>query len=233
MLKQSLLACAFICLASGAFAQQPAAPAPAPAPAPAAAPPQQPIRFFVTSAAKASGDLGGLAGADAICQSLASAAGAGDRTWRAYLSTQAANGQPAVNARDRIGTGPWHNAKGTQIAANVADLHGDNERDRNFINKDTALDEKGNSVPGVGDQPNQHDIITGSDSLGRAFTIADDRTCRNWTSAAATDRAIVGHTDRRGGGNVSWNSAHQTPGCDTESLRRVGGAGRLYCFATN
>ena len=143
MLKQSLMACALICLTSSAFAQQPAAPAPA---APAAAP-QQPMRFFVTSAAKASGDLGGLAGADAICQSLASAAGAGDRTWHAYLSTQAANGQPAVNARDRIGNGPWHNAKGTQIAANVADLHGDNERDRNFINKDSSLDEKGNSVP--------------------------------------------------------------------------------------
>ncbi len=207
--------------ASG-MAQQPAAPPP----------PPPPMTFFVTSTTPASGNLGGLTGADQICQNLAAAAGAGSRTWRAYLSTQAIDGQTAVNARDRIGAGPWHNAKGVQIAANNAELHGDVERDRNFINKDTTLDEKGNGVNGVGDTPNTHDILTGSDSTGRAIAGADDRTCRNWTSAT-TGAAMVGHSDRRGGRNVSWNSAHPTPGCDTESLRRVGGAGRLYCFAAN
>ncbi len=207
-------------LAQAAWAQQPAAP-------------QQPMRFFVSSAAPATGNLGGLAGADKICQDLAAAAGAGGRTWHAYLSTQASGGQPAVNARDRIGAGPWHNFKGVQIAPNVADLHGDNERDRNYLFKETALDEKGNVVPGRGDTPNIHDILTGSDSLGRAFTTTEDRTCRNWTSASPDDHAVVGHTDRQGGSNTSWNSAHPTPGCHTEGLRRVGGAGRLYCFAIN
>ena len=203
-----------------ANAQQPTAPAPPP-----------PMSFFVTSVARGTGNLGGLAGADQICQDLAAAVGAGGRTWRAYLSTQALDGQPAVNARDRIGAGPWHNSKGVQVAANVADLHGDNERDRNYINKDAALDEKGNTVNGVGDTPNQHDIMTGSDSLGRALATTEDRTCRNWTSELG-GAAMVGHSDRRGGGrNVSWNSSHLTPGCDQESLRRVGGAGRLFCFA--
>ena len=125
--------------------------------------PQEPMGFFVTSTVPQTGNLGGLEGADQICQDLAAAAGAGDRTWRAYLSTQEVDGQPAVNARDRIGTGPWHNAKGVLIAANVADLHGDDQRDRNNLYKDTATDEKGTLVNGRGDEPNQHDILTGSD----------------------------------------------------------------------
>jgi hypothetical protein len=192
--------------------------------------PPPPMRFFVTSDT-GTGNLGGIAGADARCQRLAAAAGAGDRTWRAYLSTQGAG---AVNARDRIGAGPWHNAKGELIANNVADLHGDNERDRNNLYKGSALDEKGNIVSGRGDQPNQHDILTGSDSLGRAFTVAEDRTCRNWT--VDTDEGVgaqVGHHDRNGGGTTSWNSGHRTPGCSVAALARVGGAGKLYCFATN
>jgi hypothetical protein len=194
--------------------------------------PPQPMRFFVTSETH-TGNLGGVAGADAICQRLATAAGAGARTWRAYISTQGAG---AVNARDRIGAGPWHNAKGEIIAANVADLHGDNERDRNNIYKGSALDEKGMVVPGRGDTPNQHDVLTGSDSLGRAFpaSVTDDRTCRNWTTDSDDNtHAQVGHTDRNGGNTTSWNSGHATPGCSVAALARVGGAGRLYCFATN
>lgn len=194
--------------------------------------PPQPMSFFLTSAGPGDGaKLGGLEGADKHCQTLAAAAGS-TKTWRAYLSQQAVGGKQAVNARDRIGAGPWHNAKGVQVAANVAELHGDVERDRNFINKDTSLDEKGSATNGVGDTPNTHDILTGSDSHGRTVAGADDRTCRNWTSASG-GAAMVGHSDRRGGRNVSWNSAHPTPGCDTESLRRVGGAGKLYCFAAN
>jgi hypothetical protein len=195
--------------------------------------PQQPMSFFITSAPPGHGNLGGLAGADTVCQNLAAAAGAGAKTWRAYLSTQAVGTTPGVNARDRIGTGPWFNAKGVRIAANVADLHGDLDRDRNFINKDTALDENGNPVNGVGDTPNQHDIMTGSDSLGRAWLAADDRTCKNWTSQDAADRGFLGHHDRRGGNTTSWNSAHSSAGCDAPSLVRTGGAGKLYCFATN
>jgi hypothetical protein len=194
---------------------------------------QQPMRFFVASTVPATGNLGGLAGADQICQNLAAAAGAGDRTWRAYLSTQEAGGQPAINARDRIGVGPWHNAKGVQIAPNVVDLHGDNERDRNYLFKDTALDEKGNLVNGRGDTPNVHDMLTGSDSLGRALRVPEDRTCRNWTSDSPNDSAMVGHHDRSGGGNTSWNSVHATPGCHAEGLIKVGGGGRVYCFAIN
>ena len=196
--------------------------------------PQQPMRFFVTSET-GTGNLGGLAGADARCQRLAQAAGApANRTWRAYLSTQGAG---AVNARDRIGAGPWHNAKGVQIAANVADLHGDVERDRNYIISETALDEKGQVVPGRIGRPegtmNQHDIMTGSDSHGRAMAGADDKTCRNWTSDSAMDHAQVGHHDRSGGNTTSWNSAHQSPGCNVMGLQQSGGAGRLYCFAIN
>jgi hypothetical protein len=198
--------------------------------------PPQPMRFFVTSET-GTGNLGGLAGADARCQRLAQAAGApATRTWRAYLSTQGAG---AVNARDRIGAGPWHNAKGQQIAANVADLHGDNERDRNYIFNETALDEKGMQVPGRVGRPegtmNQHDIMTGSDSHGRAMAGADDRTCRNWTSAnpGPNDHAMVGHHDRSGGNTTSWNSAHPSPGCDVMGLQQSGGAGRIYCFAIN
>ncbi len=194
---------------------------------------QQPMRFFVANTVPATGNLGGLAGADQICQNLAAAAGAGGRTWRAYLSTQTVGGQPAINARDRIGTGPWHNAKGVQIAPNIADLHGDNERDRNYIFKETALDEKGNVVNGRGDKPNVHDMLTGSDSLGRALRVAEDRTCRNWTSDSPNDSAMVGHHDRAGGGNTSWNSVHTTPGCHVEGLIKVGGGGRFYCFASD
>ncbi len=200
-----------------------------PAVAQQAAQPQEPMRFFVTSAPPGGGNLGGLAGADAVCQRLAAAAGAGERTWHAYLSTQ---GEGAVNARDRIGAGPWHNAKGTLIAANVADLHGDVERDRNNITKDTALDENGNVVNGRGDQPNQHDMLTGSDSHGMAIASNEDRTCGNWTSDAADGKTMLGHHDRNGGGNTSWNAAHVSRGCSAEALVSTGGAGRFYCFAT-
>lgn len=196
--------------------------------------PREPMRFFVTSATPETGNLGGLEGADRICQDLAAAAGGGSFTWRAYLSTQEAGGAPAVNARDRIGAGPWHNAKGVLIAANVADLHGDDQRDRNNVTKETALDEKGTPINGRGDQPNQHDILTGSDSHGNAFPSGTDRTCSNWTNDTADGRAQVGHHDRTGGGNTSWNSAHESRGgCHAEGLVSTGGAGRFYCFATN
>jgi len=189
---------------------------------------QAPMSFFVTSTPIGNGaNLGGLAGADAHCQSLAEAAGAGNRTWRAYLSTQGAG---AVNARDRIGSGPWHNAKGVQIAPDVADLHGDNERDRNYVIKETAIDERGNVVSGRGDQPNRHDILTGSDSLGRALPDGEDRTCGNWTSSDIGS-AMVGHHDRIGGGNTSWNSVHPSRGCSQEQLQSSGGDGLFYCFA--
>ncbi|OFW36336.1 MAG: lectin [Acidobacteria bacterium RIFCSPLOWO2_12_FULL_60_22] len=194
--------------------------------APQAPPP--PMSFFVTSVGLGKGaDLGGLAGADAQCQKLAAAVGAGNRTWRAYLSTQ---GQGAVNARDRIGQGPWHNAKGVIIAPNVADLHGDVQRDRNNIKKSTALNEKGEEVNGVGNQPNQHDILTGSQSDGKAFTDNADHTCKNWTSSS-DGTALLGHHDRNGGSNTSWNSAHTSRGCSQENLVASGGAGLLYCFA--
>ena len=192
-----------------------------------------PMGFFVTSAGPGNGaNLGGLAGADRHCQMLAAAAGAGDRTWRAYLSTSASGGQAAVNARDRIGQGPWHNAKGVRIAPNVADLHGDIERDRNYLYKDTALNEKGEVVNGRGDRPNRHDILTGSDSHGRTITGSDDRTCQNWTSSD-TGQAQVGHHDRSGGNTTSWNSAHTSRGCSQEALQGSGGDGLFYCFAGN
>jgi hypothetical protein len=189
--------------------------------------------FFITSVGLGNGaNLGGLAGADKHCQALAAAAGAGNRTWRAYLSTQAAGTQPPVNARDRIGTGPWFNAKGQMIAANVADLHGDIERDRNNIRKPTALTEKGGQINGVGEQPNQHDMLTGSDSHGRALLGAPNTTtCDNWTSNADTSRAMLGHHDRLGGANASWNAVHLSAGCSQESLVKTGGAGLFYCFA--
>lgn len=196
--------------------------------------PQQPMGFFVTSVGMGDGaNLGGLEGADGHCQTLATAAGAGNRTWRAYLSTVAAGGQLAVNARDRIGSGPWYNAAGALIAANVADLHGDLERDRNNIRKPTALDERGNLVLGVGDQPNQHDILTGSDSHGRALLGAPNTTtCNNWTSNGE-GRAMVGHHDRLGGANASWNAVHLSSGCSQQNLVQTGGAGLFYCFAAN
>ena len=200
-----------------------------------AAPPQ-PMSFFVTSVGGGNGaNLGGLAGADRHCQTLAIAAGAGGKTWRAYLSAAAADGQPAVNARDRIGAGPWFNAKGARIAQNVADLHGDTleaARRGNNLTKATALNEKGETVNGVGDKPNQHDMLTGSQLDGTAFTDGADHTCANWTSAA-TGTAQLGHHDRMGGGNTSWNSTHASRGCSQENLVATGGAGLFYCFAIN
>jgi len=200
---------------------------------PAAAP--QPMGFFITSVGLGKGaNLGGLAGADAHCQALAMAAGAGNRTWRAYLSTTGAGNQ-AVNARDRIGAGPWYNARGALIANNVADLHGDVQRDRNTIMKDSALNEKGAGVNGRGDQPNQHDMLTGSDSTGRALPgDPNTQTCGNWTSdGPAPNAAMLGHHDRNGGGNTSWNASHMSRGCSQENLVATGGAGLFYCFAAN
>ncbi|HEY5413185.1 MAG TPA: hypothetical protein VIK41_00075 [Gemmatimonadaceae bacterium] len=194
--------------------------------------PQQPMSFFVTSVGKGTGaNLAGLAGADEHCQALARAAGAGSRTWHAYLSAAAAAGQPAINARERIGNGPWYNAKGAIIAFTVADLHGDIQRDRNSINKEFALNEKGQPVNGRGDTPNQHDILTGSDSHGRALLgTAANTTCNNWTSDS-TGSAMVGHHDRSGGGNSSWNAAHMSRSCSQADLVATGGAGLFYCFA--
>jgi hypothetical protein len=195
-----------------------------------------PMGFFVTSVGSGDGgNLGGLAGADAHCQMLATNAGAGNRTWRAYLSAAIAGGrgappQAAVNARDRIGSGPWYNANGALIASNVADLHAD----RNNIRKPTAVDENGNEVNGVGDQPNQHDILTGSDSTGRVPPgAANVVTCNNWTSNATTDRTVVGHHDRLGGGSASWNAVHSSAGCSQENLVQTGGNGLFYCFAVD
>jgi hypothetical protein len=170
---------------------------------------------------------------DRHCQQLAQSAGAGDRTWRAYLSTQAAGGQPAVNARDRIGPGPWRNAKATIIARDVNELHYANN-----LTKETALTEKGDVVSGRGDTPNRHDILTGSQPDGTAFTVAEDRTCGNWTRSGAEGAAMVGHHDRRGLSEdppaKSWNSSHLTRGeCSQEALRGTGGAGLLYCFAAD
>jgi hypothetical protein len=200
---------------------------------------QPPLGFFVTST-QHSGKLGGLAGADAECQRLATAVGAGNRTWRAYLSTHATPTQPAVNARDRIGNGPWFNAKGAMIAGSVADLHGDIERDSNLINVVTAIDEKGNPVPGFGrpaGTQNEHDILTGSDSHGRAFPAglnrSHDYTCNNWTSDSPDAIAMIGHHDRMSQRNTSWNSAHTTAGCTLAAFNDTGGGGRFYCFAAN
>ena len=201
----------------------------------APAPPAQPMSFFITSVGGGNGgNLGGLAGADKHCQTLAAAAGAGNRTWRAYMSAAAAGGQPAVYARERIGNGPWYNVKGQLIARDLADLHGDIERDRNSIRKPTALNEKGQEVKGVGDMPNEHDMLTGSDSHGRIpIGAAAVLTCNNWTSNADTDRALLGHHDRLGGGNASWNAAHMSAGCSQPALVKTGGAGLFYCFAAN
>jgi hypothetical protein len=190
------------------------------------------LTFFVTSAGSGKGgDLGGLAGADRICQMLAQAAGAGSTTWRAYLSTQ---GSGAVNARDRIGRGPWQNAKGVVVAKDVAELHG-----QNSISKETALTEKGEMVKGRGDSPNMHDILTGSQADGTAFPAGDDRTCSNWTSSGK-GAAMVGHHDRQGlrddDASKSWNSSHPSRGpdggCSQNDLKSTGGDGLFYCFAT-
>jgi hypothetical protein len=198
--------------------------------------PPQPMSFFVTSTGVGNGaNLGGLAGADAHCQKLAEGAGAGNKTWHAYLSTQASGNQPPVNARDRIGNGPWYNSRGTRVAASVADLHGDTieaARLGNNVSKASAFTEKNESIKGFGDQPNQHDILTGSLPDGRAYSDGADHTCKNWTSSS-DGTAQLGHFDRTGGGNTSWNSAHPSRGCSQENLVSTGGAGLLYCFAIN
>jgi|SRR5688572_3376287 len=195
---------------------------------------QNQMSFFITSAGPGNGaNLGGLAGADKHCQTLAAAAGAGNRTWRAYLSAAAAAGQPAVNARDRIGKGPWMNAKGVVVAKSVADLHSD----MNNLTKETGLTEKGATVNGVGDKPNQHDILTGSQADGTLQPPTapnTDATCGNWTSATdGMGSAQLGHADRmgRGAAGASWNSAHGSRGCSQPNLVATGGNGYLYCFA--
>jgi hypothetical protein len=192
---------------------------------------QAAMSFFVTSAGPGKGgDLGGIAGADAHCQSLAQAAGAGNRTWRAYLSNFAAPGVTPINARDRIGNGPWHNAKGVQIATNVDDLHSAN----NKVNKETALTEKGEVVKGRGDTPNMHDIMTGSQMDGRVFPGNINVTCNNWTSSTVGS-ALVGHHDRQGLTETefqkSWNSSHMSRSCTQPDLVATGGNGLFYCFA--
>lgn len=190
---------------------------------------QQKMSFFITSAGLGDGaNLGGLAGADKHCASLAAAAGVAGGNWRAYLSASAEGGRPAVNARDRIGSGPWLNAKGVQVAASVDDLHSDN----NKLSKENSLTEKGTVVNGRGDNPNQHDILTGSGLDGRLPAGEGDFTCKNWTSNGA-GAAMVGHHDRQGGGTnpTSWNSAHASKGCSQANLRGSGGEGYFYCFA--
>lgn len=187
------------------------------------------MSFFITS--KGSGDganLGGLAGADAHCTALAEAAGVTGKTWHAYLSTTGSGGG---NAKDRIGTGPWFNAKGVQVAASVADLHSDN----NKLSKENSLSENGEVINGRGDDPNRHDILTGSQLDGTAASGSDDTTCSNWTSNAEDGSAFVGHHDRQGGGAnpTSWNSAHPSRGCSQDNLIATGGNGYFYCFATN
>ena len=188
------------------------------------------LGFFVTSAGPGKGaDLGGLAGADKVCQSLAAAAGAGSRTWRAYLSATPAAGAPAVNARDRIGRGPWANAKGMVVASDVEQLHGTNN-----LTKQTALTEKGEAINGRGDTPNMHDILTGSTPDGRAMTGDKDSTCGNWT-LSGEGSAMVGHHDRSGLTEEppakSWNSSHASRGCSQDALKATGGNGLFYCFA--
>ncbi len=192
------------------------------------------MTFFVTSVGSGKGgDLGGLEGADKHCNELAKAAGSKRTDWKAYLSTTAPGGDAGVSARERIGKGPWRNAKGVVVAKNLSDLHSEKVN----INKDTALSEKGEPIKGRGDKPNQHDILTGSDPQGRAMTGGEkDTTCSNWTSAEAGS-AIVGHHDRQGldqsEAAMSWNSSHGTKGCSQQALVSTGGAGLIYCFAAN
>jgi hypothetical protein len=215
----TLASAALLALAAGAGAQQTT------------------MTFFLTSAGPGKGaDLGGLEGADRHCQQLAQAAGAGGKTWRAYLSTQAAGGGQAVNARDRIGAGPWRNAKGEVVAQNVDDLHSAN----NKLSKQASLSEKGEVINGRGDTPNRHDVLTGSQPDGRAFAAGEDRTCGNWTKSGAGS-AMVGHHDRQGlrddEPSKSWNSSHPSRGpdggCSQADLKSTGGDGLFYCFATN
>lgn len=210
-------AAVLLCAAVSADAQTPPTPNPAG------------MTFFITSVGSGrGGDLGGLAGADAHCQALATAAGAAPRIWRAYLSTQGAG---AVNARDRIGTGPWQNAVGTVVARSVAELHGENA-----LSKQNSLTERGAVVPGRGDTPNQHDILTGSQEDGTAHATAEDMTCGNWTSSDAGG-AMVGHHDRIGlrddAPSRSWNTSHRSRGCSQPALVSSGGAGLFYCFAVD
>lgn len=194
---------------------------------------QDGMTFFVTSVGKGNGaDLGGLAGADAHCAALAQAAGSKNTNWAAYLSTTAPGGDPGVSARDRIGKGPWRNAKGVVIAQSVADLHSDS----NNLTKQTALTEKGEIVSGRGDAVNMHDILTGSDPVGNYSTAAGDTTCGNWTKNGEGS-AIVGHSDRIGSKDSrhmkSWNSSHGSRGCSQDALKATGGAGLFYCFVAN
>lgn len=194
---------------------------------------QAKMTFFVTSVGNGNGaNFGGLAGADKHCQTLAAAAGAGFRTWRAYLSQSNWGDQLAIHARDRIGKGPWQNAKGVVIARDIDDLHSPN----NKIDKDTALTEKWDKVNGSGDKPNMHDILTGSQADGTAFYGNEDRTCNNWRSSDA-GQAMVGHHDRMGlkddEPSRSWNASHPSRGCSLDALKSSGGAGLLYCFAVN
>ena len=189
------------------------------------------MSFFITSAGSGNGaDLGGLAGADKICNDLAADVGAGGKMWRAYLSTTAADGGSAINARDRIGKGPWYNAKGVMVAKDVADLLGDS----NKLSKENSLTEKGTVVNGRGDQPNQHDMLTGTQLDGTAFASAEDTTCHNWTSHGEGS-AWVGHHDRQGGGPnpTSWSTAHPSRGCGQQDLIGTGGNGYFYCFAAD
>ncbi|HEX9691639.1 MAG TPA: hypothetical protein VGA22_06035 [Gemmatimonadales bacterium] len=191
--------------------------------------PQTPMTFFITSVGPGNGaDLGGLAGGDRHCHMLAEAVGAGDREWRAYLSTINEGGSAAVDARDRIGTGPWYNSKGVMVAESVAQLHSD----ANKLGKETSLTEKGGIVNGRGDSPNMHDILTGSNPDGTAFTGEGYSNCDNWTSSGEGS-AQLGHHDRTGGGQnpTSWNSAHGSRGCGQQNLQATGGNGLFYCFA--
>ena len=188
----------------------------------------QGMSFFITSVGSGNGgDLGGLEGADAHCQNLAESAGAGDRTWRAYLGTQE-EGRRGIDARSRIGTGPWYNAAGILIATNLDDLHLNNNLVRN-----TSLDENGHRVNGRGDSPNRHDTLTGAMADGTAFFAGQpDRTCSNWTSSDE-GQAMVGHFDRQGGGNTSWNAAHPSRSCSQSDLEATGGDGLYMCFAAD
>ena len=187
------------------------------------------MSFFLTSEGPGDGaSLDGLEGADAHCENLAAAAGAGDMTWQAYLSAAAADGEDAVNARDRIGDGPWINFAGVQVADDVDDLHSEN----NLLGKEGSLSEQGEQNNGAGDTPNMHDILTGSDTEGRVIAGSDDSTCSNWTSSGEGS-AMVGHHDKQGGGDNpnSWNSAHGSRGCGQADLQGTGGNGLFYCFA--
>jgi hypothetical protein len=200
---------------------------------PTSAPQAPQMTFFVTSIGLGKGgDLGGLAGADAHCQKLASGAGAGHRSWRAYLSTQPVDSATPINARERIGTGPWHNFHGTLIAANLEQLHSDG----NALGDLNTLSERGTRIPTHGFSPNYHDILTGSQHDGLAFTGEADRTCRNWTSSGS-GQAMVGHLNKRGlhdnAASRSWNSAHPTRGCSVQDLHVTAGNGLFYCFAQN